>query len=66
MTDAPTGIVTDEVRALIAIALDEDLRYGPDVTTVATIPADAIAEAAIGSRANGVSAGEPVGRDGLD
>ena len=66
MTDAPTGIVTDEVRALIAIALDEDLRYGPDVTTVATIPADAIAEAAIVSRAHGVVAGVPVVRAVFD
>lgn len=52
--------VTDEVRALIRTALDEDLRYGPDVTTLATVPADAEVDAAIVSRADGVIAGVPV------
>nr|WP_040532580.1 carboxylating nicotinate-nucleotide diphosphorylase [Gordonia rhizosphera] len=52
--------VTDEVRALIRTALDEDLRYGPDVTTAATVPADAVTDAAIVSRADGVIAGLPV------
>ena len=27
-----------EARATISRALDEDLRYGPDVTTLATVP----------------------------
>ncbi|MGV9710138.1 carboxylating nicotinate-nucleotide diphosphorylase [Gordonia sp. NPDC003424] len=53
-------VVTDEVRALIRTALDEDLRYGPDVTTAATVPADATVDAAIVSRAHGVIAGVPV------
>ena len=52
--------VTDEVRALIRTALDEDLRYGPDVTTTSTVPADAVVDAAIISRAHGVIAGVPV------
>lgn len=52
--------ITDEVRALIRTALDEDLRYGPDVTTAATVPADAVTDAAIVSRAHGVVAGLPV------
>ncbi|MCX2753542.1 MULTISPECIES: carboxylating nicotinate-nucleotide diphosphorylase [unclassified Gordonia (in: high G+C Gram-positive bacteria)] len=52
--------VTDEVRALIRAALDEDLRYGPDVTTTSTVPADAVVDAAIISRAHGVIAGVPV------
>ncbi len=30
-----------EARRVIARALEEDLRYGPDVTTLATVPADA-------------------------
>ena len=51
--------VSDEVRALIATALDEDLRYGPDVTTAATVPASAVTNAAIVSRADGVIAGIP-------
>ncbi|MFC9980813.1 carboxylating nicotinate-nucleotide diphosphorylase [Gordonia sp. NPDC127522] len=52
--------VTDEVRALIRTALDEDLRYGPDVTTTSTVPADAVVDAAIISRGHGVIAGVPV------
>ncbi|MFT4395162.1 carboxylating nicotinate-nucleotide diphosphorylase [Gordonia lacunae] len=52
--------VTDEVRALIRTALDEDLRYGPDVTTASTVPDDAVVDAAIVSRAHGVIAGVPV------
>ncbi|MEE3852499.1 carboxylating nicotinate-nucleotide diphosphorylase [Gordonia sp. LSe1-13] len=52
--------VTDEVRTLIRTALDEDLRYGPDVTTAATVPADAVTDAAIVSRGHGVIAGVPV------
>ncbi|AFR49592.1 carboxylating nicotinate-nucleotide diphosphorylase [Gordonia sp. KTR9] len=52
--------VTDEVRALIRTALDEDLRYGPDITTSSTVPADAVVDAAIISRAHGVIAGVPV------
>ncbi|UPG66727.1 carboxylating nicotinate-nucleotide diphosphorylase [Gordonia hongkongensis] len=52
--------VTDEVRALIRTALDEDLRYGPDVTSTSTVPADAVVDAAIISRAHGVIAGVPV------
>ena len=46
-----------EARATIARALDEDLRYGPDITTVATVPADAITTAAMVTRAEGVVAG---------
>jgi nicotinate-nucleotide pyrophosphorylase (carboxylating) len=40
-------------------ALAEDLRYGPDVTTVACVPPDAVADAAITARAPGVLAGMP-------
>ncbi|AZG43758.1 Nicotinate-nucleotide pyrophosphorylase [carboxylating] [Gordonia insulae] len=52
--------VTEEIRSLIRTALTEDLRYGPDVTTAATVPADAVTDAAIVSRADGVIAGVPV------
>ena len=38
-------------------ALAEDLRYGPDATTAATVPADAVASAAFAPRAAGVLAG---------
>lgn len=46
-----------EARATVARALDEDLRYGPDVTTQATVPADASTTAAMVTRAPGVAAG---------
>ncbi|MET9199698.1 nicotinate-nucleotide diphosphorylase (carboxylating), partial [Gordonia sp. NPDC003585] len=49
--------ITDEVRALIRTALDEDLRYGPDVTSAATVPADAVTDGAFVSGGEGVFAG---------
>ncbi|GAA4817485.1 carboxylating nicotinate-nucleotide diphosphorylase [Tomitella cavernea] len=51
------GYDVEATRTLIRVALDEDLRYGPDVTTSATIPADARGEAAVVSREHGVVAG---------
>ncbi len=46
-----------EARATIARGLDEDLRYGPDVTTLATVPEDAHTVAALVAREPGVAAG---------
>lgn len=46
-----------EARAAIARALDEDLRYGPDITTLATVSEDAYTTAAMVTRAHGVAAG---------
>jgi nicotinate-nucleotide pyrophosphorylase (carboxylating) len=46
-----------EARAVISRALDEDLRYGPDITTQATVPADANTTAALVTREAGVAAG---------
>lgn len=46
-----------EAHAVIARGLDEDLRYGPDITTLATVPADAVTTAAMITRADGVVAG---------
>lgn len=46
-----------EVRAVVARALEEDLRYGPDVTTLATVPADATTTASMATREPGVIAG---------
>ncbi|BBY88747.1 carboxylating nicotinate-nucleotide diphosphorylase [Mycolicibacterium tokaiense] len=46
-----------EARAAIARALDEDLRYGPDITTLATVSADATTTAAVVTRQHGVVAG---------
>ncbi|ORV96844.1 carboxylating nicotinate-nucleotide diphosphorylase [Mycobacterium kyorinense] len=49
-----------EARAAIGRALDEDLRYGPDVTTAATVPAGATTTAALVTREPGVIAGVDV------
>jgi nicotinate-nucleotide pyrophosphorylase (carboxylating) len=46
-----------EAKAAIVRGLEEDLRYGPDVTTVATVPADAIVTASMVTREPGVIAG---------
>ncbi|MBB1024980.1 MULTISPECIES: carboxylating nicotinate-nucleotide diphosphorylase [unclassified Dietzia] len=48
--------------ALLAIrrALEEDLRYGPDATSLATVPADARATARLVTRSDGVVAGLPL------
>jgi nicotinate-nucleotide pyrophosphorylase (carboxylating) len=46
-----------EARATIIRGLDEDLRYGPDITTLSTVPADAVATAALVTRGGGVVAG---------
>jgi nicotinate-nucleotide pyrophosphorylase (carboxylating) len=44
-------------RRVIARALEEDLRYGPDVTTLATVPADTTTAASMATREPGVIAG---------
>ena len=49
-----------EARSAIRRALDEDLRYGPDITTAATVPADATTTAALVTREPGVIAGVEV------
>ena len=49
-----------EALATIRRGLDEDLRYGPDITTHATVPADARTEAAVVAREAGVAAGVDV------
>jgi nicotinate-nucleotide pyrophosphorylase (carboxylating) len=46
-----------DARAVISRGLDEDLRYGPDITTQATVPADATTSAALVAREPGVIAG---------
>jgi nicotinate-nucleotide pyrophosphorylase (carboxylating) len=54
------GLDALEVRRLVDVALDEDLRYGPDVTTESTILADQIAQAHVAAREPGVVCGGPV------
>ena len=46
-----------EARATISRALDEDLRYGPDITTRATVPDGATTTASLITREPGVVAG---------
>ncbi|MGB5112045.1 MAG: carboxylating nicotinate-nucleotide diphosphorylase [Mycobacterium sp.] len=60
MTPRTTGLSAGELveaKAVIARALEEDLRYGPDVTTLATVPADATTTASMATREPGVVAG---------
>jgi nicotinate-nucleotide pyrophosphorylase (carboxylating) len=54
------GLDADEVHRVIATALDEDLRYGPDATTAACVPAGAIATGTVSPRTPGTLAGLPV------
>ena len=54
------------LRSLIAASLEEDLAFGPDVTTLATISADATSRARFVSRAAGVVAGLDAIRYALD
>ncbi|WP_228000820.1 carboxylating nicotinate-nucleotide diphosphorylase [Nocardia australiensis] len=61
-----SGLGRDEVVGLIRTALDEDLRYGADVTTAATVPADAVVKASVVSRQSGTVAGLDVGLLVLD
>jgi nicotinate-nucleotide pyrophosphorylase (carboxylating) len=49
-----------EARATIGRALDEDLRYGPDITTLATVPDGAKTTASLVTREPGVIAGVDV------
>jgi nicotinate-nucleotide pyrophosphorylase (carboxylating) len=54
---ALAGLDPLEVRRLVDVALDEDLRFGPDVTTESTIRADQVARAQVVSRESGVVCG---------
>lgn len=60
------ALAREELRALIRTALDEDLRYGPDITSAATVPAEASVEASMVSRQPGTIAGLDVGLLVLD
>jgi nicotinate-nucleotide pyrophosphorylase (carboxylating) len=55
-----------EARRVIARALEEDLRYGPDVTTMATVPVDATTTASMVARESGVIAGVDIALIVLD
>ncbi|HEY4422348.1 MAG TPA: carboxylating nicotinate-nucleotide diphosphorylase [Pseudonocardia sp.] len=59
MTSVTIGPDLDDLQRVVETALGEDLRYGPDATTAATVPADAVAVAAFTARKPGVLAGVP-------
>jgi nicotinate-nucleotide pyrophosphorylase (carboxylating) len=54
------GLDTAEVNRVIATALEEDLRYGPDATTAACVPPGAVATATVSPRQSGTLAGLPI------
>ena len=56
----------EDTERVVCGALDEDLRYGPDVTSAATARADARAAAGVVAREPGVLAGLPVALAVLD
>ncbi len=56
LSDSERGAARDTIRR----GLDEDLCYGPDVTTLATVTADAVATASMVPREPGVIAGVDV------
>lgn len=63
---AHSGLDVADLRRVVDTALAEDLRYGPDATTAATVPADAVAVGAFTARAPGTVAGVPVALAVLD
>ena len=56
----------EDTERVVRAALDEDLRYGPDVTSAATAAPDARAVAGVMARESGVLAGLPVALAVLD
>jgi nicotinate-nucleotide pyrophosphorylase (carboxylating) len=59
------GLDADEVARVVTAALDEDFRYGPDVTSAATVAGRALT-ADVVAREAGVLAGVPVALAVLD
>jgi nicotinate-nucleotide pyrophosphorylase (carboxylating) len=60
------GVDTDDTERVVRGALDEDFRYGPDLTTVATVAPGAQMVAGVVAREPGVLAGLPVALAVLD
>jgi nicotinate-nucleotide pyrophosphorylase (carboxylating) len=63
---ASAGLDPADVERVVTTALDEDLRYGEDVTTMATVPAGKVVTAVVAARSPGVLAGGPVALAVLD
>jgi len=57
---AAAGLDPVVTRQFVRTTLAEDLTWGPDVTTLSTVPAAAVATAVVAARATGVLAGVPV------
>ena len=60
------GLDPEDTERVVRGALDEDLRYGPDVTSAATAAPGARAVASVVAREPGVLAGLPVAIAVLD
>jgi nicotinate-nucleotide pyrophosphorylase (carboxylating) len=63
---AEAGLEAADAERVVRAALDEDLRYGPDLTTAATVPDGVTATADVVARRPGVLAGVPVALAVLD
>jgi nicotinate-nucleotide pyrophosphorylase (carboxylating) len=57
---AAAGLDEQNLAAVVSRALTEDFADGPDITTAATVPAGAVAVAAVTPRQRGILAGGPV------
>ncbi len=66
MTGPDRGPDPADLRRVVATALEEDLRYGPDATTAATVPEGAVAVGSFALRRPGVVAGIPAALAVLD
>jgi len=60
MTLRAAGLDADDAMAAVTRALEEDFRYGPDVTSAATAAPQATVAGQVVARAGGVVAGLPV------
>ncbi len=60
------GLDPSECEHLVALALDEDLRFGPDVTSEATVGENHVAHGDVVARQAGVVCGVPVALEVLD
>ncbi len=60
------GLDPNECEHLVALALDEDLRFGPDITSEATVGEGRVAHGDVVARQAGVVCGVPVALTVLD
>lgn len=63
---AAAGVDPSDVERVVRASLEEDLRHGPDATTLATVGADVVATADVVAHRPGVIAGVPVALAVLD